>query len=354
MTKAASHTELDVSVVICTRNRAARLKQVLASAVEMRASENLRWELLVIDNGSIDNTEGVALGFAEHLPIRVIREDNAGLSHARNRGVREARGRYICWTDDDVVIDPNWLSAYVNAFARYPEAVVFGGRIQPQLEPPTPRWFAKLADGWPLTTLLAKRDFGDKPVPFSFEKQIAPWGANFAVRAAEQRRVCYEPGLGVSPHHKRVGEEAEVIYRILQAGGVGWWVPEACVRHIIPAQRQTLRYVYDYFLASGETVAYLEATWPGLHHQSANRRDMARVRLGRFWLYGGALVNAALFGGCWSARMRRRGLKHLTLTAFYIGIASFRPREAASTKEPTCDRPLGGPALQPAKRGIRT
>ena len=84
MTMAPSRTKLDVSVVICTRNRAPRLRQVLDSAAEMRIPEGLDWELLVIDNGSTDDTEEVALGFACRLPIRVIREDNAGL-HMRSR-----------------------------------------------------------------------------------------------------------------------------------------------------------------------------------------------------------------------------------------------------------------------------
>jgi len=347
-----SRTEIDVSVVICTRNRSPRLRQVLASAAEMRTPEGLRWELLVIDNGSTDDTNEVASSFAERLPISVIREDKAGLSHARNRGIREARGRYICWTDDDVVIDPDWLSAYVTAFARHPEAAVFGGRIQPQLEPPTPRWFARLADNWPLTTLLAKRDFGDQPVRFSFERQVAPWGANFAVRTAEQRRVWYEPSLGVSPYQRRVGEEAEVIYRILEADGVGWWVPEARIRHIIPAQRQTLRYVYDYFVASGETIAHLEATWPGVHHQSANQRGLARIRHGRLWLYGGALLHAAIFGACWSAGLHRRGLKHLMLTALHMGAASFRVEEGGKTRELACEKAQA--ALRPVEEGSGT
>lgn len=328
--RCAAPTDIDVTVLICTRNRAARLSQALASAAGMRIPAGLRWELIVVDNGSSDDTAKVALGFSDRLPIRVVRESAAGLSHARNCGVSEAKGRYICWTDDDVVIDPDWLVAYVTAFARHPEAAVFGGHINPLLEAPTPAWFARLADNWPLSTLLAKRDFGDAPIRLSLEGGIVPWGANFAVRTAEQRSVRFEAELGVSPHQQRVGEEAEAIYRIFEAGGRGWWVPEASVRHIIPVQRQTLRYVFDYFRASGETVAYMERTWPGAHHQSANQRDLAWVRRGLLPLYGAALLNAVLFSGCWGARLQRRGLQFLTRTAFYVGVASFRassPRE---------------------------
>lgn len=317
----------DITVLICTRNRANQLKNVLTSAAAMRVPSGLRWEMVVVDNGSSDHTADVVQSFGDRLPVRVVREEAAGLSNARNRGVAEAQGRYICWTDDDVLIDEGWLAAYAEAFERHPEAAVFGGRITPVLESPTPAWFARLADEWPLTTLLAMRDFADV-IPLDFDDGVAPWGANFAVRAAEQRRVRYEPELGVSPHHRRVGEEAEVIHRILKSGATGWWVPGAVVRHIIPVQRQTLRYVYDYFRASGETIAFMERTWPGAHHQSANRRDLERLRGGRAILQAKAALNAAMFGACWLVGARRRSLHFLMRVGFYAGAASLPPAPA--------------------------
>ena len=314
-------TNLDITVVICTRNRASQLQNALASAALMKVPDGLRWEVLVVNNGSSDNTAEVALSFTDRLPIRVVREDTAGLSNARNRGVAEARGRYICWTDDDVLLDSGWLAAYAAAFKRHPEAAVFGGRISPVLGAPTPAWFARLADYWPLTTLQAKRDFGNTPVPLDFAAGVTPWGANYAVRTAEQWRVRYEPALGVSPHQRRVGEEAEAIHQILRAGASGWWVPGAEVRHIIPAQRQTLRYVYDYFRASGETIAYLERTWPGIHHQSSNQHELKRLHGGVLRLYPIALLNGALFCAAWTVGAKRTSLRFLMRASLCVGAA---------------------------------
>ena len=324
----AGAPRIDITVLICTRNRAAQLQNVLDSACRLVVPLGVRWELLLVDNGSSDNTAEVALGFRPRLPIRVVREDAAGLSHARNRGVAEARGTYICWTDDDVLIDPNWLSAYAAAFARHPDAAVFGGEIIPVLEPPTPRWFARFADQWPLTTLLARRDHGGQPVPLSFKNAVVPWGANFAVRTAEQRTVAYEPGLGVSPLQRRVGEEAEAVFQIMKRGATGWWVPEARVRHIIPVKRQTWRYVYEFFLSCGETVAYMERAWPGAHHVALNAREMGRVRRSALSLYLRATLFACLFSAAWLAGSTRRALQFLTLVGFYHGAA----RIAASSK----------------------
>jgi glycosyltransferase involved in cell wall biosynthesis len=345
----AGSKPVDVTVLICTRDRAAQLTNVLESAASLRVPDGLRWEILIVDNGSSDNTAEVAMAFRDRLPIRVVRENQAGLSHARNRGVAEAKGTYICWTDDDVLIDPHWLQAYVSAFARHPEAAIFGGEIIPVLEAPTPEWFGKLADRWPLTTLLAKRNFGDKPVRLGFDRGIVPWGANFAVRAAEQRSVRYEPALGVSPVQRRLGEEAEALFRIMKAGGVGWWAPDAKVQHIIPVQRQTLRYVYGYSLSYGETVAYMARTWPGAHHMAASKREMARVKGSVFSLYTRAAINGLLFLAAKLVGATFRSLQFLMQTGFYVGAARIagtaQAREGLAESPRSADHGIGSARL---------
>jgi glycosyltransferase involved in cell wall biosynthesis len=259
-------TSLEVTVVICTRNRARQLASVLASATAMHVPEGLQWEFLLVDNGSTDNTAEVAMGFADRLPMRVVREEVPGLSNARNRGVAEARGTYMCWTDDDVVIDPNWLAAYVAAFRAHPEAAVFGGKVIPVLEGgQAPEWFKRGQFKEPICSLLAYRDLGEVELPLGFEGNSVPYGANFAVRTAEQRRALYDPQLGVSPTHKRLGEETDVMYRIFKAGAKGWWVPGSKVNHIIPPARQTRAYLYEYQFLAGATMAHMR-----LHQPAAN------------------------------------------------------------------------------------
>lgn len=260
-------TPLDVTVVICTRNRARQLDAVLTSATRMHVPPGLRWEFLLIDNGSTDGTADVARGYAGRLPMRVVTEPVPGLSNARNRAVREARGRYMCWTDDDVRIGTGWLAAYVDAFARHPEAAVFGGRVVPVLEGgEAPDWFEQGKYEPPISSLLAYRDFGPAEFAFDFDRGQKPFGANYALRTAEQRAALYDPELGVSPLHKRLGEETDVIHRIAEAGGTGWWVPGSSVEHLIPPARQTSSYLFEYYFLAGATYAHLRQARGSRHY----------------------------------------------------------------------------------------
>ena len=194
---------MDASVIICTRDRAGSLARTLASLETASRPVGFSWELVVVDNGSRDGTASVLAEFAALLPLTATYEPKPGLSNARNRGVEVARGSYLIWTDDDVVVEPGWLSAYADAFHRWPEAAVFGGKILPVLEEPVSPWFAACQEE--LGYLLAARDFGDTPLPLSIAEDRLPFGANYVVRAAEQRRFPYDPELGVAPGRNRVG-----------------------------------------------------------------------------------------------------------------------------------------------------
>jgi glycosyltransferase involved in cell wall biosynthesis len=255
-------SELSISIVVCTRNRAEQLRRMLTTALALNVPDGLQWELVVVDNGSKDGTAAVVEAHAARLPLRSVFEPLAGLSHARNRGVEEARGDFICWTDDDVLLDPAWLASYWDAIRRHPEAAVFGGRILPCLELPLVPWFERHLGQWPLSHVVAHRDFGDAILPIDYRLHRLPWGANFAVRTEEQRRFRYNPDLTGS------GEEIDLVYRILKEGGSGFWVPGSVVTHVIPVSRQTYSYVLSYFRLRGREAAHLHDVLPGdnIHH----------------------------------------------------------------------------------------
>jgi len=241
------------TIAICTLNRAESLRRNLESLARMRVPNDLRWEVLVVNNGCTDHTDDVISAYARCLPIRRESEPQRGISRARNRALDAAKGEYIVWTDDDTVVDPDWLAAYIEAFRRWPESAVFGGAIFPRYESPVAEWLP--ACEHLISYVYALRDFGGAPIPLSREQGPEIFGANFAVRALEHRRVRYNPELGMSPGRYRLGEETAVVGKILALGASGYWIPDARVEHCIGRHRQTPAYIARYYAAYGETVA---------------------------------------------------------------------------------------------------
>lgn len=260
---------MKLSVAICTRNRASSLRNTLQSLTYARVSPDLRWEILVVNNNSTDATDLVIDSFADRLPIRRLMARKVGISNARNAAVKAVQGQYILWTDDDVIVSRSWIEEYCWAFERWPNAVLFGGPICPVFEKPVPRWLQK---GWhAVPPAFAAVDLGNKPRKFSVRDGKIPYGANFAIRRAEQFENLYNPELG--PGTIYYGEETSVIIRMLNAGAEGWWVPAAAVDHMIPQTRMTLEYVWNYYKRSGRSQYYIN------HHTDLNATAHSERRL---------------------------------------------------------------------------
>lgn len=234
------------TVIICTRDRSESLKRTLTSIVTAARKVSDNWELLVVNNGSTDSTKIVVSEFADQLPLREVFEPEAGLSNARNAGVRQSTGKFILWTDDDVLVDDNWLSVYFQAFKDIPQHAIFGGRTTPVYEAPEQEWFKANEDA--LCSLLAIRN---DLAWTEIRKDRVPYGLNYAVRGDEQRLHLYDPNLGVAPGRRGGGEEVAVIRTILASGFSGVWLWDATVYHLIPASRQSESYIHQFYSAHG-------------------------------------------------------------------------------------------------------
>jgi glucosyl-dolichyl phosphate glucuronosyltransferase len=247
-----------VTIAICTFNRAESLSRTLDSLVPIRVPSDISWELLIINNNSTDHTDNVISEYIGRLPVRREFEFRAGKSNALNRAVDIAKGDYIIWIDDDVLVDVGLLTVYVEAFRRWPDAAVFGGRIKPRYEAPVKKWVieSEAVLGGP----YAIRDFGDQVRPLSADDEDHfPYGANWAVRAAEQRAIRYDSELGPVPNRIRNQEDTDLVHRLLRSGATGYWIPEPVVEHCIGRDRQTVRYIADYYESWGETLAFRNA-----------------------------------------------------------------------------------------------
>lgn len=316
----------EVTVLICTRNRARQLKSVLDSAARLVVPPGLAWEILIVDNGSTDDTPAVVSSFAQVLPIRRVFEPVPGLSSARNHGVEQARGRYILWTDDDVTLKLGWLSAYVSAIRAHPDVAVFGGKITPVLEKPVQTWFADVLPE--IQGVVASRDLGPDPIELSIVAHKIPYGANYAVRTEEQKKFLYDRSLGVAPGSKRLGEETQVIAGLLRSGAKGMWVPDSEVLHHIPLARQTETYVASYFRSAGETWAFLEDEHVENIMGPKLRSDEVRWLGAPRWVWRLALLHRAKYA--WAKLFHRPTdwVRELKWASFYGGALSYwtKPR----------------------------
>jgi hypothetical protein len=113
-------SEVPVTVVVCTRDRSTEL---VACLRHLQALTYPLLEIVVVDNAPTDDsTEQVVSAVArQDARFRYVREPRPGLSAARNRGLREAGGTCVAYTDDDVAVDPEWVQGIVRGFQRRPD-----------------------------------------------------------------------------------------------------------------------------------------------------------------------------------------------------------------------------------------
>lgn len=117
-----------VSVILCSYNRAEHLEKTLRSLREVRVPEEWTTELILVDNASTDATPKVMGGFTHpQMNVRVLREEKQGVCHARNRGIAEAKGRVLLFTDDDVRFPFNWIARMAAPILNDEADVIAGG-----------------------------------------------------------------------------------------------------------------------------------------------------------------------------------------------------------------------------------
>jgi GT2 family glycosyltransferase len=128
-----------LSVVICTHNpRVDYFEQCLEALSKQTLSKD-SWELLVVDNASESALPG-GFDFSWHHDARVVREEKLGLTPARLRGIREAKGDLLVFVDDDNVLDADFLDVAVRTAKEKTFLGSWSGQCRPGFEQPPPEW----------------------------------------------------------------------------------------------------------------------------------------------------------------------------------------------------------------------
>jgi len=227
----------DISVVVSTRNRANTLQRLLGTLQRQRLN-GATLEVIIINNGSTDDTETV---LARDWGLNLVRlqEPVAGKSRALNRALQQIRGRFIVFTDDDITAPVEWLLSFLHAQQRYPAATAFCGPIIPKFPPGTPTWLPQHSTTPARGALFGRfiPDLPEGPLPLL----VTPHGANFAAQASALKTLRFQPELGPSKENGlMMGEDTEFVIRLRAQGEEMVYVPDAFVEHWIrPDQVQS-------------------------------------------------------------------------------------------------------------------
>lgn len=228
-----------ISVIICTFNRCESLASTLESFTRIKTRSDFTWELIVVDNNSVDTTKRVVSEFNSRLPIRYFFESKQGLSHARNCGIAQAQGDIIVFTDDDVIVTNNWLHEITNGLNAFSDVDLLFGRT-----------LMHSAEQYALST----KDSEEQEI---FEHPSYPWavgnGNNMAIRHSLFSRIgLFDVNFGAGSKISS-SEDSDFVYRALKSGCKILYYPLCLVYHnhdrVTPLEISKI--IYNYAIGRG-------------------------------------------------------------------------------------------------------
>lgn len=270
-----------VSVIIPTFNRSALLQQTVQTFL-VQSYPAGRWELILVDNKSADDTWQVMEAIARQDPrVRALEEPRRGAHFARNSGAVAARGSILYFTDDDMLAEPDLLEKIVEAFRADSKIASVTGKVLPRWDTEPPVWVLQHCRN----ALLSLNDLGEALIVSDDDPGV------FSCHQAVLRDVFIEAGgfnpdtnAGVFTGDNETGLNIKIKrlgYRFAYAG-------DAVTHHMIPASRMTQGYLNGRMADQGFCDSYTDyrALQPG-------RPRLARRMIGHGVL---ALVTAMKAG----------------------------------------------------------
>jgi len=240
---------MDISLIICTYNRADSLNETLNSLAN-QSYEKKNWELIIVDNNSPDHTKEIVNSFHDKFPNLIYQfEKKQGLSFARNTGINLAHGEIIVFTDDDVLPESSWLEKIKINMEKY-HCAACGGYIAPQWESPPPAWLTEIFYGF----LAIKTDLnGPRQLTTSDE---LPFGANMAFRKEIfSTYSLFDTQKGRKGNELSSGEDSDMFQNILDGKETVFYFPDIKVKHKVEAFRTKKKYFRRWRYQSSKNIA---------------------------------------------------------------------------------------------------
>jgi glycosyltransferase involved in cell wall biosynthesis len=243
--------EIDISVVLCCYNSSSRLRPTLEHLAKQKINSQIKWEVILIDNNSNDNTSEFAkniwLEVGDYIPFQVIPELKPGLSNARKKGIVSANGEILIFCDDDNWLEENYIQIAYDLMLEDKSIGMLGGMGNEVIEGDKPTWFENLK----LSYAVGPQNNEDGDITF---KKGFVYGAGSIVRKSVLTAI-YEKGF-INQLTDRVGKlfvsggDNEIGYMIALSGFKIHYSSKLIFKHYLPENRLTLPYLVQ--LAKGQ------------------------------------------------------------------------------------------------------
>ena len=244
---------VSLSVLICTYNRCKLLQETLAALDNQSVDPSLDWEIVVVDNNSIDDTKRTVIEFAAActIPVKYVFESRQGLSFARNAGIEQSKGAIIAFTDDDISPESNWVQSIYNLL-EHDHADGIGGKVLPKWPLPPPEW---ICNNPGLLTFLSLLD-SDTLGRIEINNGVRIIGANMAFRRDLFDDVgMFDVTLGRIGAKLYSHDETDLVMRAVQSGKHIIYDPKLVVWQRLEASRIQRGYFRKYKFDTGENRA---------------------------------------------------------------------------------------------------
>lgn len=239
---------VEISIIICTYNRAKYIYQTLEHIAQNKFPAS-KYEIILINNNSTDCTSQECKRFQNtypEIPFFYFVESQQGLSFARNRGIKEAHGEILVFLDDDAFVGSDYLQNLAKNLNKYPISA-FGGKITPEFENgKAPAWMSKWSYSW-----VSAIDKGNQVC--LFKGKSFPIGANMGIRKNEVPSNGFNTTLGRNKGNLMGGEEKDLFLRMKSLHAKIYYFPDIEVHHIIPEKRTTQEYIRELALGIGKS-----------------------------------------------------------------------------------------------------
>jgi len=248
-----------VSIIICCYNSEKVLPQTIQHLANQKVSNRIDWEIIIVDNNSIDNTAKVAADVwgktGSKTPFDIVTQPIPGLSAAREKGVESSQYEYIIFVDDDNWLEENYVTNVYNIMEKNPDIGILGGVGIPVYEEEPPEWFIK----YNVRYAVGKQS--DRSGDISFKKGYV-YGAGMVIRKSVW---YYVKSLGfknyVSDRSKNKllsGGDNEICYIVRLVGYKIWYDESLKFKHFIPQKRLTYKYFLEHKEGKHRSSVYLD------------------------------------------------------------------------------------------------